>query len=195
MPIRRACVFCASSQLCDPAYQDQAARLGRALAEAGIGVVYGGGSTGLMGAVADAALAAGGAVAGVLPRFMEAVEWGHPGLSEMHLVEDMHERLKRMKELSDAFIALPGGCGTLDELLQTLTWKRLGLHVGPIVIVNVDGFFEPLLAQLERCIAGRFMDQRHGRMWIVVEDAAEVVPALRRAPAWDAEAIRFARPV
>ncbi len=195
MPIRRVCVFCASSQRCEPVYLEQAARLGHALAEADLAVVYGGGSTGLMGAVADAALGAGGAVAGVLPRFMDAVEWGHTRLSEMHLVEDMHERLKRMKELSDAFVALPGGCGTLDELLQTLTWKRLGLHIGPIIIVNVRGFFDPLLTQLARCIDERFMDQRHGQMWTVVDDAADVIPALDAAPAWDQTAIRFARPV
>lgn len=192
--IRHVCVYCASSEKCDRAYFDAAARLGDSLARAGLTVVYGGGRAGLMGSIADAALAAGGRVLGVLPRFMNAVEWGHPGLQELRLVEDMHERLRIMKQESDAFVALPGGCGTLDELFQTITWKRLGLHLGPIVIVNINGFFDPTLEQLRRCIAENFMHPRHADIWTVVNTPEEVVPALRAAPEWDPNAIAFARP-
>jgi uncharacterized protein (TIGR00730 family) len=138
--INRVCVYCASSEKCDQKYFQAAARLGDALARAGMTIVYGGGRAGLMGAIADAALAAGGHVLGVLPKFMNDVEWGHTGVQELRLVEDMHERLRIMKQESHAFVALPGGCGTLDELFQTITWKRLGLHLGPIVILNQDGF-------------------------------------------------------
>jgi len=130
----------------------------------------------------------------VLPRFMNDVEWGHTGVQELRLVDDMHERLRTMKQEADAFVALPGGCGTLDELFQTITWKRLGLHVGPIVIVNVNGFFDPCLAMLERCIAEKFMSPRHAEIWSVVTRAEEVVHALRTAPKWDERSIEFAKP-
>jgi uncharacterized protein (TIGR00730 family) len=192
--IKRVCVYCASSEKCDRRYFEAASRLGGALARAGLTVVYGGGRAGLMGSIADAALAAGGNVLGVLPRFMNDVEWGHPGLQELRLVEDMHERLRIMKQESDAFVALPGGCGTLDELYQTITWKRLGLHLGPIVIVNQDGFYDPTLEQLRRCIAERFLHEKHAQIWTVVPDVDGVVEALRSAPEWDANAIAFARP-
>ena len=148
--IESVCVFCASSAMADPVYPEAARSLGGQLARAGLRVVYGGGATGLMGALADGALAEGGSVVGVLPRFMETVELGHRGVTQMHLVDDMHGRVKTMKSLSDAFVALPGGCGTFDELFQALTWKRLGLHVGPIVIVNMRGFFDPCLELLRR---------------------------------------------
>jgi uncharacterized protein (TIGR00730 family) len=192
MSIQSVCVFCAASQACDPAYLDAARRLGGHLARAQLRIVYGGGSTGLMGALADGAIAAGGNIVGVLPHFMEEVEWGHAGVSEMRLVDDLHERIKVMKETSDAFIALPGGCGTFDELFQAMTWKRLGLHLGPIVIVNVRGYFDACLAQLQRTIADRFMDDRHGTMWTVVSSEDDVIDALHQAPAWDEDAMNFA---
>ncbi len=194
MSINSVCVFCASSSRLDESYISAARLVGVSLAGAGLVTVYGGGSTGLMGSVADGALGAGGRVVGVLPRFMDDVEWGHTGLSELVLVEDMHERVKHMKELSDAFVVLPGGCGTFDELFQALTWKRLGLHVGPIVLVNTNGFFDHCCALLERCIADGFMNAEHGAMWTVVDEASEVVGALGSAPAWSEGAIRFARP-
>jgi uncharacterized protein (TIGR00730 family) len=145
-----------------------------------------------MGALADGALEEGGNVVGVLPHFMEQVEWGHSGVSEMRLVDDMHERVKKMKELSDAFVALPGGSGTFDELFQAISWKRLGLHVGPIVLVNLRGYFDPCLVLLEQAIAQRFMDKRHASMWTVVPSEDEVLDALREAPAWNEDAIKFA---
>jgi len=194
MAIDRVCVFCASSRRCDRAYTDAARTAGHELARAGKIVVYGGGSTGLMGVLADGALAAGGRVEGVLPRFMHDLEMGHAGLSRMHLVECMQSRLQKMLDHSHAFVALPGGCGTLEELFFVLTRKRLGLHTCPIVVVNVRGFFDPCLEMLERCVSHGFMDERHGQMWSVVERPEDLIRALQAAPAWSQSAGAFAVP-
>lgn len=194
MPIRTACVFCASSRQCDPIYFEAAKELGASLAAAGITVVTGGGSTGLMGAVADGALAANGKVVGVLPRFMNTHEVAHQGLTRLHLVDGMHERLAAMLEESDAFIALPGGCGTLEELFFILTRKRLGLASRPLIIVNIRGYFDPCIAMLDRCISERFMDARHADMWRVVSTIAEVPAAIEQAPAWGQAHAAFAVP-
>ena len=192
MTIRRVCVYCASSRQSDPAYTEAARRLGQALAASGIAIVYGGGSVGSMGALADGALAAGGTVIGVLPRFMYDLEGGHRGLTELRIVNDLHERKRLMIEEVDAVIALPGGSGTLEELLEAITWKRLGFYFNPIVLVNMGGFFDPLLAQLERCVAERFMDPRHRQMWIAVAEPDDVVKAIHAAPPWDRNARSFA---
>lgn len=192
--LRRVCVYCASSRRLAPVYYEVAGTLGRRLADHDITVVYGGASIGCMGALADAALEAGGRVVGVIPRFMYDLELAHEGISELHLVADMHERKRRMLQEVDGIVALPGGTGTFEELFEAITWKRLGLHGHPVVIVNVGGYFDPCLQQLQRCIDEGFMDPRHARMWSVVEAADEVVEALRTAPAWDPEARRFAAP-
>src|SRR5262249_19594441 len=142
-------------------YREAAFRLGAVLAEERVGIVYGGGARGSMGALADGALSKGGRVVGILPRFMAELEWGHPGLTELELVEDMRVRKHMMLARSQAAIALPGGCGTLEELLEAITLKRLGLYLSPIVLVNTRGFFEPLLELLARAINENFMDQRH----------------------------------
>jgi len=156
--------------------------------------VYGGGSVGSMGALADAALAAGGRLVGILPRFMDDLEWGHKSLTELRLVDDMHHRKRMMLEEADAAVALPGGSGTFEELLEAITWKRLGLYLNPIVIVNVRGFYDPLRDLLERAIAERFMDERHREMWTFVDGPADVLEAIRSAPAWSPDARAFARP-
>ncbi len=192
MKIQTVCVYCASSERTPPVYLKAAADLGRALAEAGIGIVYGGSSLGSMGRLAAAALDAGGRVTGVLPRFMDDLEWGHRSLTELRLVDDMHERKRTMLELSDAVVALPGGCGTLEELFEAITWKRLGLYRGPVVLVNVNGFYEACLRLLERCVEERFMDPKHAAMWQVAEQPGEVIAALRSAPEWPADARSFA---
>ena len=155
-------------------------------------VVYGGGAVGSMGALADGALAAGGRVIGILPRFMSDLEWGHKGLSELKLVEDMRTRKHTMLTLSSAAIALPGGSGTLEELLEAITLKRLGLYLNPIVLVNTRGFYTPLLHVLERAVNEHFMDPRHLLMWQVVDNADEVPEALLSAPGWSADARSFA---
>ncbi len=186
------CVYCASSRASHAEYREAAFRLGEVLAGQGITVIYGGGARGSMGALADGALGRGGRVIGVLPRFMADLEWGHPGLSELRLVEDMRTRKHLMLTGARAAIALPGGCGTLEELLEAITLKRLGLFLGPIVLVNTRGYFRPLLEALSHAVAEHFMDDRHSLMWQVVDRPEEVPDALARAPAWSAEYRSFA---
>ena len=186
------CVYCASSRISHSDYRDAAHRLGTVLATNGFSIVYGGGAVGSMGALADGALAHGGRVIGILPRFMDELEWGHKGLSELQLVEDMRTRKHLMLTRSQAAVALPGGCGTLEELLEAITLKRLGLYLNPIVVVNTRRFFDPLLAQLAQAVEERFMDERHLQMWNVVAAPEEVPEALLRAPEWTTEARKFA---
>jgi len=189
---RAVCVYCASSGSCDPEYHAAAGRLGELLAADGRTVVYGGSRIGSMGALADGALAAGGRVIGVLPRFLKDLEVSHDGLSELHVVEDMRTRKHQMLSRSEAVVALPGGCGTFEELLEAITLKRLGVFLGPIVIVNTRGYFAPLLALFESAVRERFMDERHLAMWQVVATPEAVLAALASAPPWSAEARRFA---
>lgn len=189
---QRVLVFCASSRRCHPAYHELARRLGEALAKAGLPIIYGGGGAGSMGALADGALAVGGEVVGIQPRFMTELEWAHNGLSALHMVEDMQERKRRMIESCDAVVALPGGSGTFEELFEVITAKRLGIFCGPIVLVNQRAFFDPCVALLERCIEESFMDERHRNMWQVVERVEEVIPAIQSAPGWSPEARQFA---
>jgi len=166
--------------------------VGRTLAENGITVVYGGSSLGSMGRLAEAALAAGGKVIGVLPRFMDDLEWGHRALTELRIVEDMHERKRVMLELADAAIALPGGCGTLEELFEAITWKRLGLFFGPVVLVNVNRFFDPCIDLLQRCVYEQFMDEKHRAMWSVAAGPEDLLSTLQSSAAWSRDARNFA---
>jgi uncharacterized protein (TIGR00730 family) len=191
-PERSVCVYCASSTTSPPAYREAAFRLGAVLADAGFAVVYGGSTLGSMGALADGVLSRGGRIVGVMPRFMAELEWAHDRLSELHLVDDMRTRKHEMLSRSQAVVALPGGSGTLEELLEAITLKRLGVYLDPIVLVNTRGFFEPLLTLLGRAVEERFMDRRHLAMWQVVAEPEEVPAALARAPAWSADARRFA---
>jgi len=188
----RVLVYCASSRQCASDFHALAKRLGGLLASAGVRVVYGGGGMGSMKALADGALAAGGEVIGIQPRFMSELEWGHPGLTELHLVEDMQERKRRMLANCDAVVALPGGSGTLEELFEAITAKRLGIFCGPIVLVNQQGFFDSCIELLERCIEERFMDERHRDMWQVAVTAEDVIDAIHSAPSWSADAREFA---
>jgi hypothetical protein len=185
-------VYCASSRTSHADYRSAAHRLGEVLAGAGITIVYGGGAAGSMGALADGALAAGGQVIGILPRFMADLEWGHRGLTDLQLVEDLRTRKHVMLTLSQAAIALPGGSGTLEELLEAITLKRLGLYLNPIVLVNTRGFFTPLVEVLQRAVDEHFMDPRHLLMWQLVDTPEAVPEALRQAPAWSAESRAFA---
>lgn len=187
-------MYCASSELCDDGFKREAYRLGEVLAENGTRIVYGGGGRGLMGQMASGALASGGHVTGVLPRFMQELEWGHPALSELEIVENMRERKHRMLTGSDAAIALPGGCGTLEELLEAITLKRLGIYLQPIIIVNTRGFFDPLIEMLQRAVDEHFMDERHRDMWRVAAGADDVIEVIRTSPAWTSEAREFAVP-
>jgi uncharacterized protein (TIGR00730 family) len=190
--IRRVCVYCASSEMAGKVYLDSARRLGEVLAKRSIAVVYGGGAIGLMGRLADGVLANGGRVIGVMPRFMQELEWDHKGLTELQVVEDMRQRKHIMLTDSDAAIALPGGSGTLEELLEAITLKRLGIYLKPIVLVNVQGFFDPLLALFKRCIEERFMDERHSAMWKVADRPEDVLTAINSQAVWTASAREFA---
>jgi uncharacterized protein (TIGR00730 family) len=191
-PPSAVCVYCASSRTSHPQYREAAGRLGGVLARAGITIVYGGGAVGSMGALADGALAAGGSVIGILPRFMAELEWGHPRLTQLELVEDMRVRKHAMLARSQAAIALPGGSGTLEELLEAITLKRLGLYLNPIVLVNTRDFFAPLIQTLKRAVDEHFMDTRHLDMWQVVATPEEVPAALTAAPRWSADSRSFA---
>ena len=188
----RICVYCASSRSCDREYHRAAHRLGTLLARQSWSVVYGGGAYGSMGALADGAIAGGGKITGVIPNFMKELEWAHGGLSELRVVEDMRTRKHLMLSDSDAVVALPGGSGTLEELFEAITLKRLGIYLNTIILVNMRGFYDPLLELLERCIRERFMDPQHGTMWTVVGGVEEVIPAILKAPKWTREARNFA---
>ena len=184
MKPQRVTVYCASSNQVHPEFHAAARRLGELLAQAGVAIVYGGGRIGSMGQLADGALAHGGTVVGVIPGFMQEIEWGHPGLSELIVVDDMHGRKRRMLEQTDAVIALPGGCGTYEELFEALTLKRLGLFDRPIVMVDARDHFQPLRTMLEQFIAERFMSDRHRAMWQFVNSPDEVLSTLASFPPW-----------
>lgn len=190
--MKTVCVYCASSTKIDPAYTEAARCLGTLLGSRGIRVVNGAGNMGLMGTVSDAALAAGGRVTGVIPRFMVEQRWHHTDLSELIVTEDMHERKRTMLRLADAVIALPGGCGTLEELLEAITWKQLGLYLNPIVILNLKGYYDPLLAMFDRAIGEHFMGVRHAGLWQVARSPQEAVELATSLPCWDASIRKFA---
>jgi uncharacterized protein (TIGR00730 family) len=181
--LRRVCVYCGANVGARPAYADAARRVGRVLGTRGLGLVYGGGNVGLMGVVADAALAAGAEVIGVIPRALVVRELGHRRITELRVVETMHERKAVMAELADAFVALPGGLGTLDELFEAMTWAQLGLHQKPIGLLEVDGFFAPLVAYLDRAVAEGFVRAEHRAALTVASEPEEL---LRRFTAYRA---------
>lgn len=172
------CVYCGSSPGEDPAYAAAATAVGRLLAASGRALVYGGGHVGLMGTVADAALAAGGRVIGVIPRSLEEKELAHRGLSELRVVGSMHERKAMMADLADAFLALPGGLGTLEELFETWTWGQLGLHAKPCGLLNVAGFYDPLLALVDHMVAERFVGADHRRLLLVDTDPEKLLATM-----------------
>ena len=190
--IKRVCVYCASSDYSDQVYLDAAYRLGEILAEKSITIVYGGGSAGLMGMLANGALSKGGKVIGIIPQFMYELEWGHEGLTELQIVNSMYERKELMMMNTDAAIALPGGSGTLEELFETITLKRLGVYLNPIILVNVKNFFDPCIQLLENAVLEKFMDERNKLMWKVVDDPRNVLSAIKDSPAWTEEARHFA---
>ncbi|HEY5598720.1 MAG TPA: TIGR00730 family Rossman fold protein [Kiloniellales bacterium] len=176
------CVYCGASGRGDPAHREAAKELGRMAAERGIGIVFGGGHVGMMGAVADGALAAGGRVTGVIPRHLLVREAEHRGATEMIVVESMHSRKERMVELSDAFCILPGGLGTLDEMFEILTWRQLALHDKPVVVLNLGGYWDPLVRLLEHLVATGYTHREHTRLWQVVARVEEVFDAVAMAP-------------
>lgn len=186
MSIHCVTVYAASSQALDAVYIDAAERLGRTLGAAGLNIVYGGGSTGLMGAMADGAIAAGARVHGIIPEFLTRVERGHQRLHTLEVVANMHQRKARMLEEGDAVIALPGGCGTFEELFEAITLKRLGQFLGPIVLVNTAGYYDRLLDFMAHSVSEHFMNRAHLDMWQTVEQPEDAVKAMREATAWNA---------
>jgi uncharacterized protein (TIGR00730 family) len=168
--VKRLCVFCGSSPGADPAFADAAISLGRTLGLSGIELVYGGGNVGLMGILADAVLESGGRVIGVIPQFLLAKELGHRGVTDLRIVGSMHERKALMADLSDGFLALPGGFGTLDEFCEILTWAQLGLHSKPCGLLNVAGFYDPFLAQIDRAVHDRLVRAEHRNLIHVDDD-------------------------
>jgi uncharacterized protein (TIGR00730 family) len=176
--MRRVCVFCGSSPGARAAYVEAARALGRELARRGLGLVYGGGNVGLMGALADEVLAAGGEVVGVIPRALVSREVAHAGLTELEIVETLFERKGRMLELADAFVSLPGGVGTLDELFEVLTWVQLGYLAKPCGLLEVAGHYAPLLAFLDRLVTERFLRPEHRALLLVADDPEALLSRL-----------------
>ena len=190
--IKNVCVYSASSTKISPKYFEVATELGGILAEKHINLINGAGSIGLMAATSNAALAHGGTVTGVIPRFMVEQGWHHTGLTRLIETDTMHERKQLMAEMSDGVIALPGGCGTLEELMEIITWKQLGLYLKPIIILNIDGFYNPLLEMLHRAIDEHFMRPEHGGIWQVATSAREAVELLYTTPLWSKNVRKFA---
>ncbi len=178
--LQRLCVYCGSSPGAHPEYARAATALGRLLAERDIELVYGGGHVGLMGAIADGALAAGGRVIGVIPRALMDRELGHTGIQDLRVVADMHERKMTMAGLAHAFIAMPGGWGTIEELAEMLTWLQLAIHAKPIGVLNVAGYFDPFLAFAERMIEERFVRVEHRQLFSVESEPAALLERLMR---------------
>lgn len=188
----KICVYSASSGQVPERYAAVARELGRLLAHGGHTLINGAGRTGLMGAAADACLTAGGEAVGVIPQFMIEQGWQHTGMSRLIITEDMHRRKETMADLADGCIALPGGVGTLEELLEIITWKQLGLYLKPIVVLNVAGYFDALLKQLDRAAEEQFMRPVHKQIWSVAETPEEAVRLVETTPAWDASVRKFA---
>lgn len=178
-PLRRICVYCGSSSGNDPTYRRAAFELGAFLARSGLGLVYGGGNVGLMGAVADGALSQAGEVIGVIPRSLMEKELGHGGVTELHVVTSMHERKQMMVDLSDAFIALPGGFGTLDETFETLTWLQLSFHQKPVALLNVSGFFDGLITFIQHMSTHGFLKPEHAACVLVESHAERLIERMK----------------
>lgn len=191
----KICVYCASSPKIDQSYFEATEELAEIFVKEDIDVVYGGGSSGLMGKLADTVLSEGGNIKGIMPKFMNEVEWAHKGVADFEFTEDMHERKAKFLIGIDGLVTLAGGTGTLEELLEAITLKRLGLFTKPIVILNTNNYYEPLIAMLEKCVSEKFMNKEHLDMWTVVEKPHQVIDALKNAKPWSADAIKFARGV
>lgn len=190
--MQKFCVFCGSNPGGEPAYSEAAVNVGRLIASRGGRLVYGGGRVGLMGSVANAALEAGGEVIGVMPRSLVEKEIAHTGLTKLHIVESMHERKALMEKLSDAFLLLPGGFGSWDEFSEIVTWAQLGIHAKPCGILNVAGYYDPFLAQIDRAVAEGFVRPAHRNMVLVASDAGMLLSRLMSAPV--VSEIKWAQP-
>lgn len=190
--IQSVCVYSASSTKINEEYFQAARQLGHLLARRQMRLINGAGCIGLMAACADACLEQGGQVTGVIPRFMVEQGWHHTGLTELIITEDMHTRKQTMARLSDAAIALPGGCGTLEELLEVITWKQLGIYLKPIVLLNTNGYYDPLLQMLQKAVDEHFMRPEHQAIWRVAYTPEEALDLIETTPMWNKEVRKFA---
>jgi len=186
------CIYAASSGLANDAFTAAAQRLGAVIAQRGHTLINGAGRTGLMAASTNGALAAGGETIGVIPQFMIDQGWQHESMTRLIVTPDMHTRKERMAAMADACIALPGGVGTLEELLEVITWKQLGLFLKPIVVLNIDGYFSPLLAQLEHAVSEQLMRPLHTDLWCDTATPEEAVHLCETTPLWDKSLAKFA---
>lgn len=185
-------IFCASSKKVDKIYFDAAIELANSLLGENITIRYGGGAVGLMGAIANRFIEKNGKIVGIIPEFMVKVEWAHPDVTNLIVVNDMHERKKLLIEGTDAVIALPGGSGTLEELMEVFSLKRLGKFLKPIVLLNTNGFYNPLESFINQMVEEKFMRVEHQKIWTIVNEPAEVIPAIKNAQQWDPDSINFA---
>lgn len=192
MTIKSLCIYCASSAKIAPLYADHAIALAREMASNNIEMVNGGGRAGLMGIMTDEMNKQGGKTLGIMPHFMKTVEWDHPDITEMIFVETMAERKEKMIENVDAVITLPGGCGTMEEFMETLSLKRLGLFTKPIIILNSGGFYDPLIDLLDAMINNNFLAERHRLMWEVVDRPEDILSSIENSTPWDSSAQAFA---
>ncbi len=192
MMIKKICVFAASSPGIHPSYLDAGKEMARILVQQDIEMNYGAGSVGIMGVMADEMLALNGKVTGIIPGFMQKMGWGHPDLKNIVTVETMHERKSLMMKDVDAIISMPGGVGTLEELLEAITLKQLGKFLKPIIILNTNCFYDPLLSHFEEMIDQHFMRPLHGKIWQVANEPEEVIGLIQNEPDWDPEAIMYA---
>ena len=190
--IKNVCVYCASSTKIDKKYFEAADHLGELIASKGIELINGGGKFGLMATTSDAVIRNGGKAVGIIPQFMIDHDWHHKSMSRLIIVKDMNERKQMMADISDAIIALPGGCGTFDELMGIITLKQLGLYLNPIVILNINGYYNPLLAAFDRAIAENFMGNLHANLWNVAETPEEAMNLIYTTPLWDKSYSKFA---
>ena len=188
----RICVYCASSAQIDQSYFDATERLAKEFVKAGIEVVYGGGAIGLMGKLADTIIENGGKIKGIIPRFMNEVEWAHKKVEDLEFTDTMHDRKARFLENIDGLVALPGGTGTLEELLEAITLKKLGLFTKPIIILNTNNFYDLLNQLLEKFIRENFINERHRQIWTFVDEPEDVIDAIDNAVSWNKDAIHFA---
>lgn len=190
--MKNIAIYCASSTKIRQSFFDGAEAVGRLLAERGVGVITGSGRLGLMNTVQDAAMKAGGRVIGIIPQFMVEQGWQSENVTEFIITRDMHERKQLIAEKNDGCIALPGGCGTMEELLEVVTWKQLGLYLHPIVILNQDGYYDALLAQLKTAVDEHFMREVHSAIWRVATTPEEAVEMVLTTPDWDGSIRKFA---
>lgn len=191
--INSICVYAASSTKLNPIYTEAAQKLGLVMAQNNIKLINGAGGIGLMKETADAVLSVGGKVTGIIPKFMIEQNWHHTGLTELIVVANMHQRKALMAKMSDAIIALPGGCGTLEELLEIITWKQLGLYFNPIIILNTNDFYSPLIEMLNKAIEENFMSAKHGEIWKIAETPEQAVALAINTPKWDSSTRQFAK--